>query len=312
LLERIPLAPSSSTSAPDYATIGANLGELPHDPSVLKLRSRDKFPDVRWWTQKDYSSKTTDTLNLDADDETDDKQKGFPWVEDRLGNSLDSDDSTALSTNLPSVLGFVGSKGRLADKWSQADVEVIDYVLKMYTEYPDLRLCSNHWKLTMILTKTYPSWIRNYRRNVTVKTEATEARLPSEAPEQANRKHKSSSAPTTSSQAPKRRCTAPPTTAPPTANTAEIEIAPVDNQTSPLRGDAELAPNTEIPSPIIPDPLPDPLPSTTPAETSSHSVDVTSLTLARTAVPSQIADAPSSIIESFVPTPPSRSSYKVP
>ncbi|KAJ7437484.1 hypothetical protein B0H11DRAFT_1935952 [Mycena galericulata] len=170
---------------PPSAPLPPSISLFPYDPSVLILYSRESFKGVRYWRQKDFTSaKTTDTLALgDSDDEGgSDDGKGFPWVEDCDGKPLSVEASTALATELRSVLIFVGSHNRAPSKWSQADVEVVQYVrAKMYALFPDLRLCLYHWKLTQILTKIYPSWIRTWRKSggsVTIKGEALDPQLP--------------------------------------------------------------------------------------------------------------------------------------
>ncbi|KAJ7934739.1 hypothetical protein B0H13DRAFT_2262518 [Mycena leptocephala] len=119
------------------------------DANVLKLRSQDKYPDVKYWTLKDYNAKGSDlsTIIIDDDDEGN-RYKGYPWVEGKEGNSLDKSASKALSSHLRTALNFVGSKKRAPNHWSHADLEVINYVRsEMYTVFPDLRLCAHHWKL---------------------------------------------------------------------------------------------------------------------------------------------------------------------
>ncbi|KAJ7130451.1 hypothetical protein C8R44DRAFT_731974 [Mycena epipterygia] len=251
-----------------------NAGDFPSNSSVLKLRSRDKFPGVKFWAAKDYNSKSSDVSSfgpdeLDGDDDdtvSDKKFKGYPWVEDADGNLLSKSSSRALSSHLRTALNYIGNKARAPANWGNADLEVVQYVRsEMYTAYPDLRLCSHNWKLDQILTKVYPSWKRNWVKNGgLILKKHDEMKKPSDSnkPHLKKRKHESAT---------------------PAATTEHVAKRAKSRETLDMATSNSDAVSPHLPSLMNPQPMQEalptlPIPETPTASTSVTSPSVTSVT----------------------------------
>jgi hypothetical protein len=87
----------------------------------------------------------------------------FPFVEFNNGMPIDGHRLTQLRASSRAIWTYILSRNLAPETWGKASLPVQNYYrLEMYKQYPELRLCENHWKVDYIATKSYPGWYRTY------------------------------------------------------------------------------------------------------------------------------------------------------
>ena len=87
-------------------------------------------------------------------------------METEKGETVDGETAHQVRQSARHIFTYLASKGHVPSKWTGADVEAITYFrVQMYTQYPELRLCHQHWKVNKIASSVYPEWRRTYTRN---------------------------------------------------------------------------------------------------------------------------------------------------
>ena len=87
-------------------------------------------------------------------------------METEKGEMVDGETAHQVRQSARHIFTYLASKGHVPSKWTGADVEAITYFrMQMYTQYPELRLCHQHWKVNKIASSVYPEWWQTYMRN---------------------------------------------------------------------------------------------------------------------------------------------------
>ncbi|KDQ14421.1 hypothetical protein BOTBODRAFT_174626 [Botryobasidium botryosum FD-172 SS1] len=86
----------------------------------------------------------------------------YPFYENSNGETHDGHQVTAINAYAKQIIYHLLQKGVAPDVWGVAgDSAARIFQSRMYTRFPDLRLCDGHWKVEYIATKLY-SGARNY------------------------------------------------------------------------------------------------------------------------------------------------------
>ncbi|KAJ7075032.1 hypothetical protein B0H15DRAFT_868189 [Mycena belliarum] len=151
------------------------VSDAPKSAAHIHLLKQDDFPDVRWWTQKEWrrhQSASDDHVSFErsgnhSDDSEDDDEK--PNV---LG-FLEQHDGTPFT---PDEIDYARQCARLEFQsllqrklapitWSQSSAEVTNnFRRNMIAQIPALNYGKNYWKVDAVGTNVYAQWAR-YRKN---------------------------------------------------------------------------------------------------------------------------------------------------
>ena len=94
------------------------------------------------------------------------ENKQAHFMETEKGEVVDGETAHQVRQSARHIFTYFASKGHIPSKWTGADVEAVTYFrVQMYTQYPELRLCHQHWKGNKIASSVYPEWRRTYLRN---------------------------------------------------------------------------------------------------------------------------------------------------
>ena len=141
----------------------------------LPILKRDDYPNVHFWTEKQYSDFKASQSTGDTDTtSTTKKRPGRPrksnkadnssylWIETEDGSPVDSIRLSAMSTKLTQILNTLFNAQRAANSWGGNNDTSTEFVLRAIShEFIEFRFANNYWKAEKWITKKYPGWARD-------------------------------------------------------------------------------------------------------------------------------------------------------
>lgn len=134
---------------------------------------REDYPSVRFWCRNEWESFVTEAKASSTWHQNTSKTgpcDSLAFITDPNGKSINRIQATAIRQFARGLWQTLANANRDPITWGSADLSVIRfYRNNMYSDFPDLRLCDNDWKVDMIAQKDYPSWHRSHGSNFPTK-----------------------------------------------------------------------------------------------------------------------------------------------
>lgn len=137
---------------------------------------REDYPDVRFWTRRDWldrSMKEDDAMVLDntcrrgKSRASQGVNVAMRYVETDEGVVVDGHRCSEMRRLARSIWVHMANNGGLPTSWRKADVKLSQsYCREMCRKFPELRLCDLDWKADQIATDNYPSWYKNWMESI--------------------------------------------------------------------------------------------------------------------------------------------------
>ncbi|KAJ3880237.1 hypothetical protein F5051DRAFT_438021 [Lentinula edodes] len=178
-----------------HATLAQSVEQnsFPTDSAAIKVQGiasfcaaldRAKYGNVKYWEHREY--KTAEALEKSTKLNLGTPVRGGTqcangvnvaqrYIENEHGEVINGARAAALRRMAYSCFEGYFAQGTAPPTWSQASFEVTSHFHSvMEVNFPELCLCSDHWKGNYLCTQIYPSWRKNAlekKKDKTVKTE---------------------------------------------------------------------------------------------------------------------------------------------
>ena len=138
---------------------------------VTRLFQED-FPNVTYWTskswkeftdaKKDSSQGASRVANRGGAAAAAGVNVAMRYVQFEDGETIDGNHATQIRRYARGLWQKYLDVGMAPKKWGSANSDIDRlYNTQMEAQFPELRLCDNHWKTTLIATQNYPTWRSN-------------------------------------------------------------------------------------------------------------------------------------------------------
>lgn len=158
------------------------------DPSEDKPKQAD-YPNVRFWYRNEWEAFIVESKANSTWHQNTSKTgpcDSLAFIMDSKGTAINRIQAGAIRQFARGLWQTLAHANRDPPTWGNADLSVIKfYRSNMYSDFPDLRLCDNDWKVDMIAQRDYPSWHRSHGSNFHT-TKTSVKRSMSEFPEGTN------------------------------------------------------------------------------------------------------------------------------
>jgi hypothetical protein len=135
-------------------------------PSLCPPPQARDYPSIQFWKRATYSASTTSKKSIAkpfADISEPEKPTSLSWIEEEDGRIIDGDRADSIRRHLRGIFTDLSRYGAAPDVWGDAGREAIAYTqYHMYTKFPILRLCSDNWKLSCLISRVYSNWHRDH------------------------------------------------------------------------------------------------------------------------------------------------------
>lgn len=127
---------------------------------------REEYPEVMFWHRNEWDThvqiaKSNQTWRQNTAKEA--TCDALAFIMDANGTSINGYGAIRIRQYARQLWQSLAKAGRDPPNWGNADASAVKFFrTHMYTEFPDLRLCENDWKVDMIAQKDYPSWHRSH------------------------------------------------------------------------------------------------------------------------------------------------------
>ncbi|KAJ7289481.1 hypothetical protein C8J57DRAFT_1706316 [Mycena rebaudengoi] len=168
----------------ENTAIKANFRDLLHTVKSLQVGSatpataispeldQNAYPHIRWWQRNAWTqeiSKANATTTTDTESTLTNSKLSF--VEDINGNPVTKDRASAIRKEIYAISEEYAKKNSPPSRWGQAPADLRNKMRHGLEEkFPEIRFCSNAWKVDAAATQVYPSYYASYATQKT-KTE---------------------------------------------------------------------------------------------------------------------------------------------
>jgi hypothetical protein len=166
--------------------------------SLTPTLSRDNFPHVRWWHESSWTQTKDVTDPEESDDEGDSldpsntkTKKAVAYLEDKQGTPISEERRKAIYKHARGIWSLLARTTQLPTGYQNADVVVLThYRNEMEAKFPELQLCSEHWKADRVWIKNFSSWRKSYmKQQAKLEMKKEEADRSSKGADQKKRTH---------------------------------------------------------------------------------------------------------------------------
>ncbi|KAK7018140.1 hypothetical protein R3P38DRAFT_2981473 [Favolaschia claudopus] len=169
------LSASSQLSSNSSALTLSAAPSLPPSAAPTELINDTTFPSIRFWTRdnfnKSQTNKKTTTMNGKAGAKgsvraAKDINVMHLYVEHEDGTIATGREVKEMRNTQRSIFQQIKNSfpTELPSTWGAASIAIVKYHRdEMYSAHPCLRLCTSHWKVSLMATDAYSSW---YKKNV--------------------------------------------------------------------------------------------------------------------------------------------------
>ncbi|KAJ7032352.1 hypothetical protein C8F04DRAFT_1358362 [Mycena alexandri] len=126
----------------------------------------ENFPDVRYWMRKNFSG--DDVTEIDA---SEDNEKGgkLGFLEHITGTRFTPEELKYVRKHAYTSFADLLEDGTAPQKWSQASATTTHRVRNQIiscSQYPEIALCANNWKVDALITETYGQWTTRRKEQI--------------------------------------------------------------------------------------------------------------------------------------------------
>ena len=148
---------------------GSQIPGIPHTSTITPL-DQSEYPNVKWWTKKQWTSRSdhdeASTVG-DSDDNDQRKIKLTDCLENKQGTPLTEGERHEIYQHAQLIWALFANTRTPPAGYKMVDIAYLTrYRDEMEREFPILQLCARHWKADQIWILNYPSWLRNSEKKV--------------------------------------------------------------------------------------------------------------------------------------------------
>ncbi|KAJ6472301.1 hypothetical protein C8R47DRAFT_1295676 [Mycena vitilis] len=124
---------------------------------------KSDYPLIRYWNRSDLLEDDSDLTDI-SEDPCNNK---LVFLEHKDGSPFSAAEITAVRKAAREAFATILDDGMAPSSWSHASSKATAVVRsELLHQFPDIRLCANHWKVDKVATEVYSQWSRSRKAEI--------------------------------------------------------------------------------------------------------------------------------------------------